>query len=71
MGAGCANHLPLNQKVDGSIPGSNSMCNCPYGGGSNSYIQVHEKYFHCLPPRLLDETLDGDPEAIAEVVPAR
>ena len=52
--------LPLDQKVLGSIPGSNLFCSC-HSGGSNSYIQAHEFYFQCLPPHLLDETLNGGP----------
>ena len=56
--------LLLNQKVRGLIPVSNLLCSC-HSGGSNSYIQAQEVYFHCLPSRLSDETLNQDPESIA------
>ena len=56
--------LLLDQKARGSIPGSNILCSCR-SGGSNSYIQIHEVYFHCLLPRLSDETLNRGPESIA------
>ena len=49
--------LLSDQKVRGSIPGSNPLCSCHYGG-SNSHIQTLEVYFHCLQSRLSDETLN-------------
>ena len=62
-------HLPLDQKVQGSILVSNplALCSC-HSGGSNSHIQAHEVYSNCLPSRLLDETLNGGPKSIASVV---
>ena len=63
-------HLPLDQKVQGSIPGSNILCSC-HCGGSNSHKQAHEVYFHSLLSGLSVETLNRGPESIAQVVPAR
>ena len=57
-------HLPLDQKVQGSIPGSNPLCSC-LRGGSNSHVQTHVVYFHCLSPRLSYERLNQGPESIA------
>ena len=57
-------HLLLHQKVRGSISGSNSLCSC-HCGGSNSHMQSLEVHFHCLPPRLSDETLNRVSESIA------
>ena len=37
--AQCLTRLPVDQKVHGSIPGSNTLCSC-YSGDSNSYIQA-------------------------------
>ena len=61
--------LPLDQKVRDLIPGSNPLCSC-LRGDSNSHIQTHEVYFHCLSTRLSDETLNQGPESIAKLVPA-
>ena len=56
--------LLSDQKVQGSIPGSNHLCSC-HCGGSNSHIQTLEVYFYCLQSRLSDETLKRGPESIA------
>ena len=60
--------LPLDQKVQGLIPGSNPKSSC-HSNCSNSHIQTHEFHFHSLPPCLLDETLNGCTQSIASVVP--
>ena len=56
--------LLTDQKVRGSIPGTNSLCSC-HCGSSNSHIQTLEVYLHCLQSRLSDETLNRGPESIA------
>ena len=61
--------LTLDQKVRGSIPGSNPLCRF-HCGGSNSHIQAHKVYLHCLTPRLSDKTLKRGPQSIAQLVPA-
>ena len=60
-------HLPLDQKIRGSFPGSNPLCSC-HCGGSYSNIQAYEVYIHRLPPCILGETLNGGPESLASVV---
>ena len=56
--------LTLDQKVRGSIPGSNQLRSC-LSGCLNSHIQTHEAYFYCLLPRLSDETLNRGPNHLA------
>ena len=40
-------------------------------GSSNSHIQAHEVYFHCIKPRVLDDDVKPRPLIIELVVPAR
>ena len=61
--------LPLDHKIQGSIPGSNLLWSC-HGGAFNIHIPAHEVYFHCLPSCLLNETLNQGTKLIASVVPA-
>ena len=50
---------PLDQKVHGSILGSNLLCSC-HSGGPNGHIQAYENHFQRLQFRLSDETLNQD-----------
>ena len=55
--------LPMDEKVQGSIPGTNPLYGC-HRNGSHRHIQTHKVYFHCLPSPLSDETLNRGPESI-------